>query len=427
MSFARRIAVLGLGYVGLPLAVAFGRKRRNVIGFDIDLERIEALRRGVDWTHEVDSAALRDAGIDFTGSIESLRDADIFIVCVPTPIHDDHTPDLRPLQTSSEIIGKVMRKGAVVIYEATVYPGLTEEYCRPILERVSGLKGGTDFHIGYSPERINPGDKAHTFERIKKVVAADDEATAQFLAALYGEVVEAGIHIAPSIMVAEAAKVIENTQRDINIALMNELAVICDLLGIRTKDVLDAANTKWNFLDFSPGLVGGHCIGVDPYYLTSKAQKLGYHPDVILAGRRINDAMGSLVADRLARFLGVGASPLCRARVGIFGITFKENVSDIRNSRVPDIVKGLKRFGISSLLHDPHADTQRVAHEYALDLCDFDDIEELDALVLAVPHAHYLRKIAELLGKVRAGGIFVDVKSAVDPRSLPGGLRYWSL
>ncbi len=426
-STVRRIAVIGLGYVGLPVAVAFAKKFPGTIGFDIDVKRVESLKRGVDWTNEIGSGDLVGSDLKITSQIDDLRSADVFIVCVPTPIYEDHRPDLRPLQSSSETVGKVLRKGGIVVYESTVYPGLTEEFCGAILSRTSGLKQGTEFTLGYSPERINPGDKQHTFEHIKKVVAAEDEPTAKLLAQLYGAVVKAGIHVAPSIKVAEAAKVLENTQRDINIALMNELAIICDHMGIRTKDVLDAARTKWNFLNFTPGLVGGHCIGVDPYYLTSKAQELGYHPEVILAGRRINDSMGATIARRLVRFLGEGSRPLRDARIGILGVTFKENIPDIRNSRVPDILKELNNFGVSSLLHDPVADSEQVAHEYGLKLSSSLDIHDCDGLVLAVPHAEYLSDQDALWAMLCDGGIVIDVKSALDPTRVPSRLRYWSL
>ena len=427
ISPPRHIAVIGLGYVGLPVAVAFAKLFPGTLGFDVDTKRVDELLRGSDKTGEIDAGELLGSGLKVTARIDDLRECDVFIVCVPTPIHEDRRPDLGPLKSASETVGKVLRKGGIVVYESTVYPGLTEDYCGPILARVSGLIAGTDFALGYSPERINPGDKEHTFERVKKVVAAEDTATAQLLAELYGAVVQAGIHVAPSIKVAEAAKVLENTQRDLNIALMNELAIICDYMGIRTKDVLDAAATKWNFLNFSPGLVGGHCIGVDPYYLTSKAQELGYHPEVILAGRRINDSMGATIARRLVRFLGAGSRPLRDTRVGILGVTFKENVPDIRNSRVPDIIKELKTFGVSILLHDPLADEDAVAREYGLALCDLDMINDCDAIVLAVPHAQFTRDLAMLWPMLRDNGVVIDVKSVIHPASVPARLRYWSL
>lgn len=427
MNTQHRIAVIGLGYVGLPVAVAFAEHFPGTIGFDIDSGRIAELKVGLDKTREVEPQKLTSCGLRLSSNAEDLRECDVFVVCVPTPIHEDHRPDLRPLRSASETVGKIMRKGAIVVYESTVHPGLTEKFCGAILAGASGLRQGVDFKLGYSPERINPGDKKHTFVHIKKVVSAEDSATLDVLVEIYGAVVKAGIHIAPSIRVAEAAKVIENTQRDINIALMNELAIICDHLDIRTKDVLDAATTKWNFLPFTPGLVGGHCIGVDPYYLTSMAEELGYHPQVILAGRRINDGMGQTIARRIVRFLGACPRALRDMRVGILGITFKENIPDIRNSRVPDIVKELMQFSISAFVHDPYADADDVWHDYGLSLAGLDQFRECDAVVLAVPHAFYLRDIQLVCSMLRDGGILIDVKSAVDPKLTPARLRYWSL
>lgn len=423
----QRIAVIGLGYVGLPVALSLSRKFPGTVGYDIDARRIEALSRGEDRTGEVEQAILKDAPLKISADESDLEGADIFIVCVPTPIDDERRPNLRHLESASQIAGRALKRGAIVCYESTVYPGLTEDYCGPILARTSGLAQGKDFKLGYSPERINPGDKEHTFEKIKKVVAGEDQATANTLAEVYGAVVTAGIHLAPSIKVAEAAKVLENTQRDLNIALMNELAVICDLMDIRTRDVLDAAGTKWNFLDFSPGLVGGHCIGVDPYYLTAKAQELGYHPEVILAGRRINDSMGPYIAQRLVRMLGAAKRPLRDARVAILGLTFKENVPDLRNSRVPDIIRELSQFGITPVVCDPHADAGDAQREYGLTLGDSGSLRDLDALVLAVPHRAYLADEKALLAMVRPDGVLIDVRSALSPSRLPAGLNYWSL
>src|ERR1700722_18971572 len=363
-----KIAVIGLGYVGLPVAVAFAEKFPGTIGFDIDTKRVASLCGGEDWTGEVGSTRLKACGLTITNEIAKMKGCDTFIVCVPTPIHKDRRPNLGALRGARESVGQVMGRGAMVIYESTVYPGVTEEYCGPILARVSGLKQSKEFKLGYSPERINPGDKEHSFERILKVVAGEDTKTTKDVAELYGSVVTAGLHVAPSIKVAEAAKALENTQRDLNIALMNEMAIICDAMKIRTKDVLDAAGTKWNFLKFSPGLVGGHCIGVDPYYLTSKAQELGYNPQVILAGRRINDSMGNIIARRVVRFLSSGSRPIHQAKIGVLGLTFKENVPDIRNSRVPDILAELKTFGIKPLAHDPLAPAKDVTHEYGLQM-----------------------------------------------------------
>lgn len=422
-----KIAVIGLGYVGLPVAVAFAEKYPGTIGFDIDTRRVAALRGGQDWTGEVGDARLKASGLTVTNQIAGMKGCEIFIVCVPTPIHKDRRPDLDPLRSASESIAQVMKKGALVIYESTVYPGVTEDFCGPILAKVSGLKQSKDFKLGYSPERINPGDKVHTFETIKKVTAGEDEATAKRVAELYAAVVTAGVHPAPSIKVAEAAKALENTQRDLNIALMNEMAIICDRLDIATRDVLDAAATKWNFLKFAPGLVGGHCIGVDPYYLTAKALELGYNPQVILAGRRINDSMGNIIARRVVRFLAAGERPIHRTRIGILGLTFKENVPDIRNSRVPDVLSELKTFGVEALVHDPLADAKEVAREYGMPISPLKAFKNLDALILAVPHRTYLQKPEDLPAMLRKGGILVDVKSVIDRTIIPGNLRYWSL
>jgi UDP-N-acetyl-D-galactosamine dehydrogenase len=422
-----KIAIIGLGYVGLPVAVAFAEKFPGTIGFDIDSRRVAALRGGKDWTGEVDSARLKTSGLTVTNELSRLKGCDSFIVCVPTPIHKDRRPNLEPLRAASQSVGQVMKKGALVVYESTVYPGVTEEYCGPILAQVSGLKQSKDFKLGYSPERINPGDKEHSFERILKVTAGEDARTADRVAELYGAVVTAGIHKAPSIKVAEAAKALENTQRDLNIALMNEMAIICDVMKISTRDVLEAAGTKWNFLKFSPGLVGGHCIGVDPYYLTAKALELGYNPQVILAGRRINDSMGNIIARRVVRFMAAGERPIHKAKVGILGLTFKENVPDIRNSRVPDVLNELQTFGITPIVHDPLANPQDVKREYGLAISPMSDFKALDALILAVPHAEYLKKTAKMPAMLRKGGILADVKSVIDRKLIPGNVRYWSL
>ena len=420
--------MIGLGYVGLPVALAFSRKFPT-IGFDINTRRVDHLSRGRDDTGEVTEEELRASRLRFTTSLEDLRGTTFFVVAVPTPIDQNHRPDLRPLVSASETVGKVLEKGAVVVYESTVYPGVTEEVCAPVLERISKLKAGVDFKLGYSPERINPGDREHTFERITKVVSGQDAATLARVAGAYGAVVKAGVHCAPSIKVAEAAKVIENTQRDLNIALMNELALIFDRLGIRTRDVLDAAATKWNFLRFQPGLVGGHCIGVDPYYLTTKAEELGYQPQVILSGRRINNGVGAFVAQRTMKMLSKAGVPLSQAKVGILGLTFKENVPDLRNSRIPDIVNELTEFGLRPLVHDPLGNPEEAREEYGVVLCDWADLTGLDAMVLAVPHKKYMEMMASrgLLGMVRDGGVVVDVKSALDPDSMERGLNYWCL
>jgi UDP-N-acetyl-D-galactosamine dehydrogenase len=423
----QKIAVIGLGYVGLPVAVAFAEHFPGTIGFDIDTRRVAALRAAEDWTGEIASKRLAQSGLTVTSEQAKLKGCDVYIVCVPTPIHKDRHPNLTPLRSASESVGQAMGKGALVIYESTVYPGVTEEYCGPILARLSRLKQGKDFKLGYSPERINPGDTEHNFENILKVVAGEDEETTKIVAELYGAVVKAGVHVASSIKVAEAAKALENTQRDLNIALMNEMAIICDAMNIATRDVLEAAGTKWNFLKFSPGLVGGHCIGVDPYYLTSKAQELGYEPQVILAGRRINDSMGNVIARRVVRFLASGSYPIREARVGVLGLTFKENVPDIRNSRVPDILAEFKSFGIHAVAHDPLAPPKEVAREYGLTIDKLSEFRDLDALILAVPHKAYLGQIDKLITMLRPGGIFADIKSAIDPKAVPGNLRYWSL
>jgi UDP-N-acetyl-D-galactosamine dehydrogenase len=422
-----KIVVVGLGYVGLPVALAFARKYATVVGFDISERRIEELRRGVDRTHEVDPKELERTSLKYATKVDEVGDGTFFVVTVPTPIDGNRQPDLVPVIKASETVGKLLRPGAVVVFESTVYPGVTEEVCAPILERVSGLSR-SQFRLGYSPERINPGDKEHTLETTTKVVSGEDAATLERVASAYAAIVPAGVHRAPSIKVAEAAKVIENTQRDLNIALMNELALIFDRMGIRTRDVLEAAGTKWNFLRFSPGLVGGHCIGVDPYYLTSKAQSLGYHPEVILAGRRINDGMGAFVAQRLVKLLIECGQAVKGARVGVFGLTFKENVPDLRNSRVPDILAELRQFGIEPLVHDPRADADEAMHEYGLRLSRLEEMTSLDAIVLAVSHREYreLRGDA-LLRHVRAGGVVVDVKSMLDASNVPSGICYWCL
>ena len=414
MSHGRNIAVIGLGYVGLPVAVAFGRAGGPVIGFDIDPQRVRELAAGHDRTREVAPAELRRSTVKFTADAAALAGADFFIVTVPTPIDGARRPDLGALRKASDTVGKAMRKGAIVVYESTVYPGATEEDCLPVLERTSGLTAGRDFTVGYSPERINPGDMVHRFESIKKVVAGQDQRTLDVIAAVYGSVVTAGIYKAPSIKVAEAAKVIENTQRDLNIALMNELSAICHLLDIDTADVLAAAQTKWNFLPFTPGLVGGHCIGVDPYYLTHRAEKAGYHPEIILAGRRINDGVGQRVArECLLRMLRNGSEAKL---VTILGLTFKENVPDVRNSKVVDIIAELKSFGAGVQVHDPLALASEVRHRYGIELLERDAITPADAVVLAVPHDAYLeegwRCVVPLLKNGR--GIVIDVKGRLD-------------
>jgi UDP-N-acetyl-D-galactosamine dehydrogenase len=424
-----RIAVIGLGYVGLPVAMALDAVTPGLVGYDRSAARIEALRQGRDITDTFTKDDLAAAGIDFTADPERMRGCTFFIVTVPTPIDEDRRPDLTPLRSASDALGRVIAPGAVVVFESTVYPGVTEEVCGPIIAQVSGLKQGIDFKLGYSPERINPGDTEHTFERITKVVSGEDEETLERVAAVYSAVVKAGVHRASSIRVAEAAKVIENTQRDLNIALMNELALIFDRMGISTHDVLQAAGTKWNFLRFSPGLVGGHCIGVDPYYLAAKAEQIGFHPEVILAGRRVNDGIGPFLSERLVKLMvNADVTPIKGARVGILGLTFKENVPDLRNSRVPDIIDGLGAYGVRPLVHDPTVTTAEAEHEYGVSLADLSEFRDLDALVLAVSHREYLALgPAALAGMVRPGGVLMDVKSVLHPAEVGDGVVYWSL
>ena len=398
-----RIAVVGLGYVGLPLAAAFGRVA-EVIGFDISEKKIRELQDGFDATGELSAQELAATRIDYTVDPARLAEAAFLVVTVPTPIDEHNRPDLRPLEAASRTIGRHLRKGAVVVYESTVYPGVTEDVCLPILEAESGLKGGVDFKVGYSPERINPGDKVHTVDKIVKVVSGQDAETLETVAAVYEMVVAAGVHRASGIKVAEAAKVIENTQRDLNIALMNELALIFGRLGIPTKDVLEAAGTKWNFLRFSPGLVGGHCIGVDPYYLTFKAEAIGYQPQVILAGRRINDGMGKHVAEMTVKKLIQADKAVKGSRVLVLGLTFKEDVPDIRNSKVIDIVRELAEYGVEILVHDPIADPEEVKHEYGLDLVGLEAAAPVDGVVLAVAHERFRELTPQHLGRLCANG-----------------------
>jgi UDP-N-acetyl-D-galactosamine dehydrogenase len=427
MLHGRKIAVIGLGYVGLPVAAAFARAGSEVVGFDIDAGRVEELRAGQDRTREVDVSDLRRPSLSFTSDTAALDAADFFIVTVPTPIDNANRPDLSAMFAASRLVGAALKRGDIVVYESTVYPGAVEEDCVPILERASGLKVGKDFDVGYSPERINPGDKKHRFETITKVVSAQNAKTLEIVARVYGSVVTAGIHRAPSIKVAEAAKVIENTQRDLNIAFMNELSLIFQALGIDTGDVLAAAATKWNFLPFQPGLVGGHCIGVDPYYLTYRAEKAGYHPEVILAGRRINDEMGQQIARECIRGLlrQKGRSGV----VTILGMTFKENVPDIRNSRVIDVVRELQSFGVKVQIADPLADPHAVEEEYGVALCGIEALEPADALVLAVAHDAYVdggwRLVQQLLRD--GAGLVFDVKMKLDRGTKPAGIDLWRL
>ncbi|MFN8619370.1 MAG: nucleotide sugar dehydrogenase [Chloroflexota bacterium] len=423
------IAVVGLGYVGLPVALAFAKRFPRTVGFDIDATKIAELRRGHDRTGELPPDVLKTTTLQMTDDPAALHGATFFVVAVPTPVDRDKRPDLTPVLRASETVGRALTPGSVVVFESTVYPGVTEDLCGPVLERASGLKAGVDFALGYSPERINPGDHEHTLERIRKVVSGQDAETLDRVADVYGAIITAGVHRAPSIKVAEAAKVIENTQRDINIALMNEVALICDLLGVRTADVLEAARTKWNFLPFSPGLVGGHCIGVDPYYLTARAEQLGYQPEVILSGRRINDQMGRHLATKLVKLLIAQDLPVKGARVGVLGLTFKEDVADLRNSRVPDIVAEMEQYGIEPLIHDPLCDAREAKHEYGVDLRPLDELHDLHGLVLAVPHQAYRQMNADRLTAMFQGGrgVLIDVKSIVPPGSFSADVRHWSL
>ncbi|GGK09142.1 UDP-N-acetyl-D-galactosamine dehydrogenase [Lentibacillus kapialis] len=416
----RTIAVVGLGYVGLPVAVAFG-KEKSIIGFDIKEERIEGLKQGYDMTNEVESEELQQASIEFTSNPADLNKADFIIVSVPTPITENKQPDLTPLLKASETIGRNLAKGSIVVYESTVYPGATEEECVPVLEEASGLTCGEDFFVGYSPERINPGDKEHTFTSITKVVSGQNEEVLETIADVYGSVVTAGIHKASTIKVAEAAKVIENTQRDLNISLMNELAVIFEKLGIDTSEVLAAAGTKWNFLNFFPGLVGGHCIGVDPYYLTHKAQKVGHHPEVILAGRKTNDNVGKHIATSLIKQMIKKNMPIQGSTVTVLGFTFKENVPDLRNTRVIDIVRELEDFDINVQITDAYADPHEAYEEYGIDLVSYEELKPAEAVVFTVPHETYLEEGWNMFDHLlkHGKGIVFDAKSKLDKEACP--------
>ena len=425
-----KIAIIGLGYVGLPLAVEFGKKYPTT-GFDINGPRIAALISGHDSTLEVDEAELKQATqLNYTTDIEQLKSCNIYIVTVPTPIDSHKRPDLTPLEKASETVGKVLSKGDIVIYESTVYPGATEEVCVPILERHSGLTFNKDFYCGYSPERINPGDKEHRVTTIKKVTSGSTPEIADIVDNLYKSIITAGTHKASSIKVAEAAKVIENTQRDLNIALMNELAIIFERLGIDTLEVLKAAGTKWNFLPFRPGLVGGHCIGVDPYYLTQKAEILGYHPQVIQAGRRINDGMAAYVAQQTIKQMIGNGTNIKGAKVIVLGLTFKENCSDLRNSKVADLVKEMQEFGCEVYVHDPLAEAEQALHEYGITLRDWHQLpQNADAIVAAVSHAKYTTQpVANLLAPLKRCGVFIDIKSAYMPEAITAtGAYLWRL
>ena len=423
------VAVVGLGYVGLPLAVEFG-KVYPTIGFDRLQSRIAELAGAHDRTGELSADEIRASSrLQLTDDAARLGEANFIVVAVPTPVDDARKPDFGPLISASETVGRHMKRGAIVIYESTVYPGATEEVCIPVLEKHSQMGWRTDFHVGYSPERINPGDKEHTLSRIVKVVSGDDAATLEKVGSLYSSIVKAGVFAASSIRVAEAAKVIENTQRDLNIALINELAILFDHMGLDTLEVLQAAGTKWNFLPFRPGLVGGHCIGVDPYYLTYKAEQLGYQPQVILAGRRINDGMGQYIADKTAEQLAASGRGIKGACINVLGLTFKENVPDLRNSKVADVIAALRAAGAVVNVHDPLADAADARHEYDIELVDWNTLPRADAMVLAVPHRQYLEMpTSELVAKLADGGCVIDIKSALDRSSLESaGVRLWRL
>jgi UDP-N-acetyl-D-galactosamine dehydrogenase len=423
------VAVIGLGYVGLPLVIEFGKHGRT-IGFDIAQSKVDACRHGTDPSRELsDEQMASSLYAEYTSDPALLGEADIIVVAVPTPVDNAHTPDFLPLVGASKSVGKHMKQGAIVVYESTVYPGATEEVCIPVLEQASGMKWKEGFFVGYSPERINPGDKQHTLTTILKVVSGDTPETLDKVAQLYEQIVLPGVHRCSSIKAAEACKVIENTQRDLNIALMNELAILFDKIGIDTSEVLQAAGTKWNFLKFSPGLVGGHCIGVDPYYLTHKAEQLGYNPQVILAGRRINDGMGKYIAEQTVKNMIAAGSYIKGARVNVLGLTFKENCADLRNSKVGDVINELKDFGVEVFVHDPYADADEAMHEYGVRLYSWDELPRADAVVAAVSHEELLaRPIEDIQRKLVKGGCFIDVKAAFDAAALKeAGLCVWRL
>ncbi len=421
----RKIAVVGLGYVGLPVVVAFARRFSGTVGYDCDRSKVERLQAGVEPTGAVSSEALRAAEVLWTADPRELATCDFYVLALPTPIDEHRRPDLSALEAAARTVGRSLKRGDIVVVESTVYPGVTEEVVGAILERASGLAAGREFKLGYSPERINPGDGEHTFERITKVISAQDEETLDTLEACYGAVVQAGLHRAPSIRVAEAAKVIENVQRDLNIAFVNELAMLFDRLGLDTQAVLSAAATKWNFHAYRPGLVGGHCIGVDPYYLTSKAESVGFHPQVILAGRRINDGMGTFVATRTVKLLIEGGREVRGARVAVLGLAFKPDVTDLRNSRVPDIARELEEWGVEVLVFDPLVSREAAREEYGIELARREDLRELDGLVLAMPHRVLVPLAVEL---AREGTLLVvDVMWGLDPAELSPSARYWRL
>ena len=427
-----KISLVGLGYVGMPIAVAFAKKV-DVIGYDLNAKKIELYKSGIDPTLEVGDEAIKNTTVEFTSDETKLREAKFHIVAVPTPVNDDHTPDLTPVEGASRILGRNLTKGSIVVFESTVYPGVTEDVCVPILEKESGLKCGVDFKIGYSPERINPGDKVHRLETIVKIVSGMDEETLDVVAKVYELVVEAGVHRAESIKVAEAAKVIENSQRDINIAFMNELSIIFNKMGIDTKAVLEAAGTKWNFLKFFPGLVGGHCIGVDPYYLTYKAEQIGYHSQVILAGRRINDDMGKYVAENVVKKLIAAGKNVRNAKVAILGFTFKENCPDTRNTRVIDIMNELGEYGIIPVVADPVADAEEGKQHYGIEFVDINTVKDMDAVIIAVGHTEFMNFSMSDIDSMfasgdNAGKVIVDVKGVLNRKDYSeAGYQYWRL
>ena len=427
-----KISLVGLGYVGMPIAVAFA-KMADVIGFDISQEKVELYKSGIDPTKEVGDDVIKETTVEFTAEENKLKEAKFHIVAVPTPVNSDHTPDLRPVESASRTVGRNLTEGSIVVFESTVYPGVTEDICIPILEKESGLKCGIDFKVGYSPERINPGDKIHRLETIVKVVAGMDEESLDDIAKVYELVVDAGVHRAASIKVAEAAKVIENSQRDVNIAFMNELSIIFNKMDIDTNEVLEAAGTKWNFLNFSPGLVGGHCIGVDPYYLTYKAEQMGYHSQIILSGRRINDDMGKYVVENLVKNLIKADVPVKDAKVAILGFTFKENCPDTRNTRVIDIVNELKEYGINPMIADPEADAEEANHEYGITFNSIEDVNQMDAVIVAVGHDQFMNleqnDFNRMFKQARNGNkVLLDIKGVLNRKEYEAaGYRYWRL
>ncbi len=424
-----KLSLVGLGYVGMPIAIAFAKKGIDVVGFDLNEKKIDLYKSGIDPTNEVGNDTIKNTTVAFTADETKLREAKFHIVAVPTPVYDDHTPDLTPVEGASRILGRNLTKGSIVVFESTVYPGVTEDVCVPILEKESGLKCGVDFKIGYSPERINPGDKIHRLETITKIVSGMDDETLDIVAKVYEIVVDAGVHRASCIKVAEAAKVIENSQRDINIAFMNELSIIFNKMGIDTKSVLEAAGTKWNFLNFRPGLVGGHCIGVDPYYLTYKAEMMGYHSQVILAGRRINDDMGKYIAESCVKKLIKAEKTVKNARVAILGFTFKENCPDTRNSKVYDIVKELREYGIEPIITDPQADSAEAKRLYGVEFVPMSEIKDMDAVILAVAHSDFESfKMGDFEAMFRGAKVLLDVKGMLDRKAYEeAGFEYWRL